>query len=139
LHYNWHRHYDPSLGRYTQPDPLGFVDGPGVFAYARSNALRNIDPTGRDTDILTDPLIIGGAILICAAADYAWDKLKNLFKLPPKDDPDRCKKIINMCREKCLDIYEERPDDLPGEGSDMPGRQRRCIRECAESYGCYNF
>src|SRR5688500_34369 len=22
LHYNWHRHYDPSLGRYTQPDPL---------------------------------------------------------------------------------------------------------------------
>ena len=21
LHYNWHRHYDPSLGRYTQPDP----------------------------------------------------------------------------------------------------------------------
>ena len=25
LHYNWHRHYDPSLGRYTQPDPLGFV------------------------------------------------------------------------------------------------------------------
>ncbi|MGE0056292.1 MAG: RHS repeat domain-containing protein [Hyphomicrobium sp.] len=27
LHYNRHRHYDPSLGRYTQPDPLGFVDG----------------------------------------------------------------------------------------------------------------
>ncbi len=21
------RHYDPTLGRYTQPDPLGFVDG----------------------------------------------------------------------------------------------------------------
>jgi RHS repeat-associated protein len=24
LAYNWHRHYDPSLGRYTQPDPMGF-------------------------------------------------------------------------------------------------------------------
>ena len=23
LHYNWHRHYDPTIGRYTQPDPLG--------------------------------------------------------------------------------------------------------------------
>jgi RHS repeat-associated protein len=22
LAYNWHRHYDPSLGRYTQPDPI---------------------------------------------------------------------------------------------------------------------
>ena len=26
LHYNWHRHYDPTLGRFTQPDPLGFED-----------------------------------------------------------------------------------------------------------------
>ena len=25
LHYNWHRHYDPTIGRYTQPDPLGLV------------------------------------------------------------------------------------------------------------------
>jgi RHS repeat-associated protein len=30
LWYNWHRHYDPTTGRYTTPDPLGFVDGPGV-------------------------------------------------------------------------------------------------------------
>src|SRR5439155_13798915 len=33
LHYNWHRHYDPSIGRYTQPDPLRFVDGPSIYAY----------------------------------------------------------------------------------------------------------
>ncbi len=25
----WHRHYDPTLGRYTQPDPLGFVEVQG--------------------------------------------------------------------------------------------------------------
>ncbi len=36
LHYNWHRHYDATLGRYTQPDPLGFVDGPSVYGYAQS-------------------------------------------------------------------------------------------------------
>jgi RHS repeat-associated protein len=48
LHYNWHRHYDPSLGRYTQPDPLGFVDGPGVFAYARSAPHRYVDKDGRN-------------------------------------------------------------------------------------------
>ena len=24
LNYNWHCHYDPAIGRYTQPDPMGF-------------------------------------------------------------------------------------------------------------------
>jgi RHS repeat-associated protein len=46
LHYNWHRHYDPTLGRYTQPDPLGFVDGPGVYAYAGGSPHMAVDPTG---------------------------------------------------------------------------------------------
>jgi RHS repeat-associated protein len=46
LHYNWHRHYDPGIGRYTQPDPLGFVDGPSQYAYAESNILFLIDPSG---------------------------------------------------------------------------------------------
>ena len=47
LHYNWHRHYDPSLGRYTQPDPLGFVDGPSVYAYAGSAPYSWVDRDGR--------------------------------------------------------------------------------------------
>ncbi|MEZ5901181.1 MAG: RHS repeat-associated core domain-containing protein [Hyphomicrobiaceae bacterium] len=46
MHYNWHRHYDPTMGRYTQPDPLGFVDGPGVYAYAGSSPPQNVDITG---------------------------------------------------------------------------------------------
>jgi len=49
LHYNWHRHYDPSLGRYTQPDPLGFVDGPSVFSYALSSPYRYVDKDGRQS------------------------------------------------------------------------------------------
>ncbi|MEQ1712333.1 MAG: RHS repeat-associated core domain-containing protein, partial [Hyphomicrobium sp.] len=44
LHYNWHRHYDPTIGRYTQPDPLGFVDGPSVYAYARNAPGEVVDP-----------------------------------------------------------------------------------------------
>ena len=46
LHYNWHRHYDASLGRYTQPDPLGFVDGPSVYGYAKGNPYRWVDLLG---------------------------------------------------------------------------------------------
>ena len=46
LSYNWHRNYDPTLGRYTQADPLGFVDGPGIFNYARQSPAMGVDPAG---------------------------------------------------------------------------------------------
>jgi RHS repeat-associated protein len=49
LHYNWHRHYDPKTGRYLQPDPLGFFDGPGIYGYVGGNPLGRIDPQGLDT------------------------------------------------------------------------------------------
>lgn len=46
LHYNWHRHYDPTIGRYLQPDPLGMPDGPNRWAYAQNSPLMFIDPEG---------------------------------------------------------------------------------------------
>ncbi len=46
LSYNWHRHYDATIGRYTTADPLGFVDGPSLFAYAGNNPQRMVDPNG---------------------------------------------------------------------------------------------
>ncbi|QLP97377.1 MAG: hypothetical protein HZY79_08195 [Rhodoblastus sp.] len=46
LAWNWHRHYDPTTGRYTKPDPLRFVDGPGLYAYVGGNPLTKIDPSG---------------------------------------------------------------------------------------------
>jgi RHS repeat-associated protein len=51
LAYNWHRHYDATLGRYTQPDPLGLKtllsDGPSVYGYAWQKPLEVTDPTGQ--------------------------------------------------------------------------------------------
>lgn len=49
LHYNWHRHYDPSTGRYLQPDPIGMPDGPSRFAYAVNTPQRFVDPDGLRT------------------------------------------------------------------------------------------
>ncbi len=46
LAYNWHRHYDATLGRYTRPDPLGFVDAPNVYNYARRSPLIITDSSG---------------------------------------------------------------------------------------------
>jgi RHS repeat-associated protein len=47
LAYNWHRHYDTTTGRYTQPDPLGFVDGPSIYAYASNSPFMYTDREGR--------------------------------------------------------------------------------------------
>jgi RHS repeat-associated protein len=44
--YNWHRNYDHTTARYTQPDPLGFPDGSARYAYAGNSPLMNVDPKG---------------------------------------------------------------------------------------------
>lgn len=46
LAYNWHRHYDASLGRYVQPDPLGVAGGTNPYGYAGEGPTSMIDPEG---------------------------------------------------------------------------------------------
>lgn len=57
LHYNFHRYYDPKLGRYLRVDPEG--DGLNLYAYVRNNPLRYLDPRG-----------------LCARMPYFWDTPK---------------------------------------------------------------
>lgn len=51
LHQNWMRDYDPTTGRYIQPDPLGLVDGASVYGYALQNPGRYVDPDGREVRV----------------------------------------------------------------------------------------
>jgi RHS repeat-associated protein len=46
LHYNYYRDYDPRLGRYTTPDPMGLAGGLNPYAYVANSPLDNIDPLG---------------------------------------------------------------------------------------------
>ncbi len=41
-----HREYHPSLGRFVQRDPLGYVDGPSLYQYARAKPTLGTDPSG---------------------------------------------------------------------------------------------
>lgn len=46
LHYNLNRYYNPELGRYMEPDPIGLEGGGNPYAYAGSNPISNVDPSG---------------------------------------------------------------------------------------------
>ncbi|WP_371921593.1 RHS repeat domain-containing protein [Pseudomonas sp. DE0010] len=45
LHYNLFRFYDPEIGRFTQPDPIGLAGGLNLYEYA-PNPFTWIDPWG---------------------------------------------------------------------------------------------
>ena len=45
LHYNTFRFYDPDIGRFTTPDPIGLAGGLNLYAYA-PNPLTWADPLG---------------------------------------------------------------------------------------------
>ncbi|WP_254600217.1 RHS repeat-associated core domain-containing protein [Burkholderia contaminans] len=45
LHYNTFRFYDPDIGRFINPDPIGLMGGVNFYAYA-PNSLGWVDPLG---------------------------------------------------------------------------------------------
>lgn len=40
------RYYDPTIGRWITPDPLGFIEGPNLYAFCGNNPLHNRDLYG---------------------------------------------------------------------------------------------
>ena len=47
-HYNLNRYYNPEIGRYMEADPIGLEGGLNPYAYAGSNPVMNVDPSGLD-------------------------------------------------------------------------------------------
>jgi RHS repeat-associated protein len=51
LHYNHHRDYDPTLGRYVQSDLIGLAGGLNTYLYVGADPNRFVDPKG----LITSP------------------------------------------------------------------------------------
>jgi len=58
LHYNYHRYYDPSLGRYITPDPIGLEGGLNTYSYVYQNPLSSIDPLGLWSITISDMIFL---------------------------------------------------------------------------------
>ena len=60
LYYYRMRYYSPDLGRFLQPDPIGYADGMNIYAYVGNNPLNWIDPWGL-AEVRTRPVNSRGA------------------------------------------------------------------------------
>ena len=63
------RFYSPSLGRFLQPDPIGYADDLNLYAYVGNNPVNFTDPSGL---ILADAKLLGGKL-----ADTVVNHLEN--------------------------------------------------------------
>jgi RHS repeat-associated protein len=136
LHYNWHRQYDPSLGRYTQPDPLGFVDGPSVYGYAGARPQSSVDLDGRFVPLIPPAVSatvnLVGAVAILLTAPKT-PKPKTEYLRCEVSAKDRCERQLaaddlycdtfakgrnwHVCRNQAMERYAHclagRPGPLP--------------------------
>lgn len=67
------RYYAPTLGRWTSPDPAGFIDGENLYRYLKNNPFKYVDPDGRAAFLLIWPIIsIAFGIETSVVITSAW-------------------------------------------------------------------
>ena len=107
-----HRHYSPELGRWISRDPLGYVDGMGLYEDVRSTPLVHSDPMGMSI----------GKLWSC------WKCVRKLRKVARDEGCTR-----RRLEEECYDAY---PCDLMKVTEcleQIPSKLQKCLQRIADS------
>ena len=114
LYYNWHRYYDPDIGRYISADPIGLAGGMNLYAYVGNDPVDLVDPWGLTLDSPSAPprknpswyrypKRSGEIIFHCGYECY-------LEKRNP-EDIDNAQCVNDPIGESCYDENEQLVDD----------------------------
>ncbi|AXI02600.1 RHS repeat-associated core domain-containing protein [Aquirhabdus parva] len=84
LYYNQNRYYNPELGRYMEPDPLGLKAGLNPYAYTGNNPVNQVDPTGLCIEDLCVGEIIAARYAIMIATPYVVQGANYIYMNAPR-------------------------------------------------------
>ena len=84
LYYNHNRYYNPELGRYMEPDPLGLKAGLNPYAYAGNDPVNKTDPSGLCFEDACVGEIIAARYAIMVATPYVVQAGQYVYMNAPR-------------------------------------------------------